>query len=239
VTVQLIHYPNPEAAIGVKLPRRSLWYVRVAEGGGHYVTPGTLDGIPSLVSVHPLRDYPLVIDVLIEEAEVFAQWLRQAVYTASFALTAAFGFAGLFWLLTGQVRRQAEQNATLDAVLSNITQGFCFFDGEKRLLLWNRRYAEIYNLPPEATRVGRSLEEIMGYRHTVGSSPVISVPDYLSWQSQFAALMKPSNTVVALRNGQFCRRFLSAHAWRRVGCDPRGCHRAATGRSEPCVHGAP
>ena len=49
-----------------------------------------------------------------------------------------------------------------DAVLSNITQGVCFFDSEKRLLLWNRRYIDIYHLPPEVICVGRSLEEIVG-----------------------------------------------------------------------------
>jgi diguanylate cyclase (GGDEF)-like protein len=199
----LVRYPDPETAIGVKLPQASAWYVRVAEGGGRYVTPGVLNGKSSLVSVHPLRDYPLVVDVLIEEAEVFAEWRREAVFIVSFALTAALTFAGLFWMLARQFQRQAMQNATLDAVLNNITQGVCLFDGEKRLRMWNRRYAEIYNLPPVAARVGRSLEEIMAYRVAAGSRPEIPVSDYLVWRDQLATMQHGSNAVVALKNGRF------------------------------------
>jgi diguanylate cyclase (GGDEF)-like protein len=199
----LIRYPNPETVIGVKLPQKSSWYARVAEGGGNYVTPGTLDGIPSLVSVHPLRDYPLVVDVLTEEAEVFAQWKKEAVFIASFAVVAALAFAGLFWMLARQFKWQVEQNAKLDAVLRNVTQGICFFDGERRLLLWNRRYTDIYDLAPEAIHVGSSLEEIVGCRKKAGTGPDLSMPDYLGWQDQLAAANQPSNTIVGLANGRF------------------------------------
>jgi diguanylate cyclase (GGDEF)-like protein len=206
----LIRYPNPEAAIGVRLPQKSPWYARVAEGGGSYFNPGIVDGIPSLISVHPLHDYPLVVDVLTVEAEVFAQWKREAMVIVSFALAAAFAFSGLFWMLARQFRRQAEQNTALelgrqqfDAVLSNITQGVCFFDGEHRLLLCNRRYADIYNLPPEATRAGRSLEEIVDFRYAAGTTPDMSRSDYLIWRGQIAVANLPSSTVVALKNGRF------------------------------------
>jgi diguanylate cyclase (GGDEF)-like protein len=198
----LVRYPDPETAIGVKLAEDSPWYARVAAGGGSYVTPGIFNGIPSLVAVHPLRDYPLVVDVLMEDPEIFAQWRREAVYAASFALAAVIAFTGLFWLLARQFWLQAEQNFKLDAVLSNITQGVCFFDGEKRLLLWNQRYSEIYDLPPEATRIGRSLETIMDYRYAAGSTPDGPVNDYLVWQDLLAAVNQPANTVVTLRNGR-------------------------------------
>jgi diguanylate cyclase (GGDEF)-like protein len=199
----LVHYPDLEMAIGTRLPPKSPWYARVAQGGGSYVSPGVLTGKSSLVSVHPLRDYPLVVDVLIEEAAVFAAWRDETVFIASFALTAALIFVGLFWMLAHQFHRQAMQNATLDAVLNNITQGVCFFDGEKRLQMWNRRYAEIYNLPAVAARVGRSLEEIMAYRAVAGSTPEISVSDYLIWRDHLATMEQPSSAVIALKDGRF------------------------------------
>jgi diguanylate cyclase (GGDEF)-like protein len=356
----LIRYPNPEAAVGVKLPQKSPWYAMVAEGGGSYFNPGIGDGIPSLISVHPLRDYPLVVDVLTVEAEVFAQWKRQAVFIVGFALAAALAFSGLFWMLARQFRWQTEQNARLeeaaiclhegqqalrayaemsvdwfweqdadfrfkkktiipsmvasddtgktrwelagsamseerwvphkadlaarrpfrnfsferigpdgarrfmilngdpvfdrngtfsgyrgtgreitaeveakgrlaqanaelelgrrqfDAVLSNVSQGVCFFDGEKRLLLWNRRYTDIYNLPPEAIHVGCSLAEIVGYRESAGTGPDTSASDYLGWQDQLAATKQPSSTVVALKNDRFvaiCYQPMSDGGW--------------------------
>jgi diguanylate cyclase (GGDEF)-like protein len=198
----LMRYPAPENAVGVKLPPGSPWYGRVAAGGGDYVTPGTLDGRSSLVSVHPLVDYPLVVDLLVEEADAFAQWRRDAVFIAGFALVAVLGFSGLFWMLARQFRRQAHQFSVLDTVLSNITQGVCFFDGEKRLLLCNRRYLEIYGLPGEANWFGRSLEEIVAYRHAAGTEPDQSVSDYLDWQARLAAVDQPSNSVVTLKDGR-------------------------------------
>jgi diguanylate cyclase (GGDEF)-like protein len=205
----LVRYPNPESAIGVKLSQKSPWYLRVAEGGGSYVTPGAIDGTPGLVSVHPLADYPLVVDVLTEEAQVFAQWREQSVYVATIALGGALAFSCLFWMLARQFRRQGEQNARLelghrqfDAVLSNITQGVCLFDVETRLLVWNRRYAEIYNLPPQAIRVGCSLEEVTGYRFAAGSTPEMSVSDYLACGNQLTAEKQSSSTVETLRNGR-------------------------------------
>jgi diguanylate cyclase (GGDEF)-like protein len=199
----LMRYPDPEVAIGVKLPNGSPWYARVADGGGSYITPGILDGKPSLVSVHPLRDYPLVVDLLIEEADAFAQWRREAVVIAISALAAALCFSGLFWMLARLFRRQADQNSRLDAVLSNISQGVCFFDGDKRLLLWNRRYIEIYDLPKQAIHVGQSLEEIIGYRDVVGTGPESSVFDYLGWQNKLAAANQVSSSILPLKNGRF------------------------------------
>ena len=205
----LIRYPNPESAIGVKVPRESPWYVTVAKGGGSYEGYSALKGIWSLVAVHPLHDYPLVVDILMDQADVFGEWRRETGIILSFALAASLAFTGLFQMLARQFRRQAQQNAKLelghqqfDAVLSNITQGVCFFDSQKRLLLWNRRYTEIYDLPPEAIRVGISLNEIVNYRYAAGSAPDMPAPDYLAWREQLTVAKRSLSTVETLRNGR-------------------------------------
>jgi diguanylate cyclase (GGDEF)-like protein len=345
----LIRYPDPFASAGVKLPQGSPWHGRVAEGGGSYITVGTLDGVRALISVHPLKDYPLVLDIAMDEKLVLAAWRVEAAYITGFALVAALSFCVLFGLLARHVRRQEQQTVRLeeaavllregqqtlrayaemsadwfweqgsdlrfrfssvvslltagsddtgktrrelgdpamqeerwamheadlaallpfrnfrwerigpdgarhfmstngdpvfdrngvfsgyrgtgrevtaevqanarlkqanlglelgrqqfDAVLGNIPQGVCFFDHEKRLLLWNRRYTEIYDLPPQAAHVGWSVEDIALCRYAAGSSPADMSPfDYLAWRGQINAEAKPSNTVVALRNGRF------------------------------------
>src|SRR6202034_3363660 len=63
----LIRYPSIGNAFGAKLPAISPWYGHVAEGGGNYIAPSIVDGVRSLVSVHPLHDYPLVVDILQRE----------------------------------------------------------------------------------------------------------------------------------------------------------------------------
>jgi PAS domain-containing protein len=119
----LMRYPNPEKGVGVKLPQGSPWYGRVVKGGGSYITPGTIDGIPSFVSVHPLHDYPIVVDVLLDEKIVLAEWRVEAAYIASFALAAALAFASLFWALSRQFRRQAEQNTKLEGAALALSEG--------------------------------------------------------------------------------------------------------------------
>jgi diguanylate cyclase (GGDEF)-like protein len=342
----LTRYPNPAKAVGVRLPQTSPWYARVAEGGGNFTTPGILDGVPSLVTVQPLRDYPLVIDVLMDEATIFADWRRQAVYILGFALAAGLSFSVLFWVLARQFRWQAMQNAKLeeaaiclsegqqklrsyaemsvdwfweqdadfrfarrtdipfltgsddtgmtrwelagaamtdeqwvghradlaaripfrdfrwerkgpdgarhfmiisgdpifdrngvfsgyrgtgreitaevqanarlaqantelamgrqqiDAVLSNMTHGICLFDGAQRLLVWNRRYIEIYNLPPEAARVGISLKEFLEYRKVAGTTSELSSAEYLAWCTELGAANRPSSRVLTLKSGR-------------------------------------
>jgi PAS domain-containing protein len=45
--------------------------------------------------------------------------------------------------------------------LGSLTQGVCLYDAEYRIVLFNRRYAEIYGLSPNCAKVGVSLREIL------------------------------------------------------------------------------
>jgi PAS domain-containing protein len=95
------------------------------------------------------------------------------------------------------------QNHRLMTALNNITQGVCFFDGERRLVLANRRYAEIYDLPLECIEPGTSLAEIATHRFTAGSFPVgMSLEQYLDWRADIQQEGEPSDTVVKLKNGR-------------------------------------
>jgi diguanylate cyclase (GGDEF)-like protein len=51
--------------------------------------------------------------------------------------------------------------------LNNIAQGLAMFDADQRLVLCNRRYAEIYELSPDQVTLGTTLLEII--RHRVGN----------------------------------------------------------------------
>jgi diguanylate cyclase (GGDEF)-like protein len=90
----------------------------------------------------------------------------------------------------------------LRAVLDNMIQGVCFFDGTRRLLVSNQRYAAIYNLSPKALRLGCSLEEVVDHRYAAGTAPDLSRSDYLAQLSQTVAANQPSSTIVTLRNGR-------------------------------------
>jgi len=65
----LARHPRTENQIGKRLPSEALWYQRVEEGGGSYRSPGYVDGSVRVVSVQPLHDFPLVVNVTITEGQ--------------------------------------------------------------------------------------------------------------------------------------------------------------------------
>src|SRR6185312_6449047 len=88
-------YPHSEDTIGQKMPPGSPWY-RLAENGGVYRFEGGNDGGTRIEAVHPLADFPLVVDVTISEAAALANWRRQATLIAIGTACMVLGFVVLF-----------------------------------------------------------------------------------------------------------------------------------------------
>ncbi len=55
----------------------------------------------------------------------------------------------------------AESRMRLDTALTNMSQGLVMFDGQDRLVVWNRRFADILRLPPEQIKQGMTLHEVV------------------------------------------------------------------------------
>ena len=67
-----------------------------------------------------------------------------------------------------QARELERINMQFDAALSNMTQGICMFDGQKRLVVWNDRYAELYQISPELLKVGTAHRIVIADRISRG-----------------------------------------------------------------------
>ena len=109
----LVRHPDPVHASGRYLPQTSQWYAKVAEGGGTYRSTGFFSGQPSLVSVHPLRHYPLVVDTAIALHQALAYWRKEAIRLSIGAASAALCLLVLFSIIAAQFRRLTQQNASL------------------------------------------------------------------------------------------------------------------------------
>ncbi|HXF53163.1 MAG TPA: MHYT domain-containing protein, partial [Hyphomicrobiaceae bacterium] len=73
-------------------------------------------------------------------------------------------------LIAGQTAREAiSEKLRFQAALDNMSQGLCMVDASGRIQVCNRRYAEMYQLPPELTRPGTLLRDISRYRFATGS----------------------------------------------------------------------
>jgi PAS domain S-box-containing protein len=76
-----------------------------------------------------------------------------------------------------QAKEAAEDNAKqlvntlgrFDAALENMTQGLILYDAEERVLVWNRRYAEIFSFPPDFLKPGLTVRELVTYHILFGN----------------------------------------------------------------------
>jgi methyl-accepting chemotaxis protein len=66
-------------------------------------------------------------------------------------------------------RRLQVHNARMHLALDNMSQGLCMFDANERLVVCNKRYTDMYKLPPEIARPGITLSGLLEHRTANGS----------------------------------------------------------------------
>ena len=92
----------------------AIWRGIVASGhAGFFETRGALRPGERLVSVNPLRDYPLVVDVAVSKAKSLAHWQQQAVLAAIGTACAVLCVALLLRALMLQLRRLEQSETSL------------------------------------------------------------------------------------------------------------------------------
>ena len=105
-------------------------------------------------------------------------------------------------LVDAASRLQSDESLRFDTAINNMSQGLCFFDGQQRLIVCNRRYAEMYGLTLDQVRPGTPLRDIVDRRYKVGSCPAMTPAQYLVWRASIAVLNRPSETVTELQDGR-------------------------------------
>lgn len=104
--------------------------------------------------------------------------------------------------LLGQAPAHVRKLALRDLALDSIRQGICVFDGQHRLVLFNRRYAELYRLDPAQLRVGMVLKEVVDLRYAAGTGPGMTPNQYAAWRERIGVADKVTDTEVVLRDGR-------------------------------------
>jgi NO-binding membrane sensor protein with MHYT domain/GGDEF domain-containing protein len=72
-------------------------------------------------------------------------------------------------LMESQMRRLSDQqiriqDARFKSALDNMGEGLCMFDADKRLVVCNKRYARMYQLPPHLLEAGTAHSAIIAHR---------------------------------------------------------------------------
>jgi diguanylate cyclase (GGDEF)-like protein len=97
-----------------------------------------------------------------------------------------------------EISKQCER---LDGAINNMSQGLCMYDAEQKLIIANRRYAELYGLPPEYTVPGTSLRKVLEHRVATGNNFETN-EDFVSSRLAAVAAGKPWYTVNELPDGR-------------------------------------
>jgi diguanylate cyclase (GGDEF)-like protein/PAS domain S-box-containing protein len=152
----------------------------------NFETPaGLFDGYRRLISYRVIEGLPLIALVGLSEDDIFEHArIEQGQYrqagmglTAMVLLVIVFGIARQHKLLSASAALQRSEaslkqnNEWFAAALDNMSHGLCMFDRDQRLIVCNRRYAEMYGLTLEQARPGVTLRSILEARVAVGHSP--------------------------------------------------------------------
>jgi diguanylate cyclase (GGDEF)-like protein len=96
-----------------------------------------------------------------------------------------------------EIRTQFER---LNAAINNMPQGLCMYDNEQKLIICNKRYAEIYGIDAAYTKPGTPLRAILEDHVAKGASPE-NIEQYVDQRLAAVAARKPFYHVNELRDG--------------------------------------
>lgn len=184
----LARIPDDESNIGRRFPDSLGLKLTSAAEHGVGVGFGAMSGELRVIAGHRVSGYPVVVVTTKTTATILANWKRTAtslVFAAALSILAIAAFAILFVrlfknyqaLVNARAEREnaeklRDKSLQFDVALNNMSQGLAMFDSSERIILCNRRYIDMYGLPPEAVTPGRTLRELLHTRQALGSFPM-------------------------------------------------------------------
>jgi diguanylate cyclase (GGDEF)-like protein len=116
---------------------------------------------------------------------------------------------GGFIVLCGDVSRLKQQewslrqsNLLLDAALENMSQGLCLYDAQNRLEVFNRRFLEIFKLPPDQIKPGVGYKDVLAISIGVHNHTGKNVEQLIAEQAEFLRERTAKPHLYELNNGR-------------------------------------
>ncbi len=161
----LAHHPHHEGAMGNTFAASKPFLDLLGGTARAIRQTGPLTSEDRLIAGTPLAHFPMAVTASMRVDAVLAAWRTQVFDVA--------GLAGMLVLLVGGigfvvVQRLREQHAQLDVALNNMRHGLLMFNAHGRLVVVNRRYAEMYGFAPDAVKPGCTVRELLEQRAAAG-----------------------------------------------------------------------
>ena len=174
----LARYPHNEAVIGRDFRTDSTpeaaAFLKMDHGTTRLISP--IDGAERLVSIQSLSHFPLSVVATTTVESALADWRAQIKFLVVAAILSAITVTITIILIIRRLtwqHRAVQQRVTLekqrlDTAVENMVQGLTLFDQDRRLVVCNQRYLEMYSLSPDVVKPGCSLRELISHRNQVG-----------------------------------------------------------------------
>jgi len=137
----------------------------------HFTAMGAVQIVPDPMlsfSGHGLSPGALALAVAAAAVAVLGMSLIGAI-ADSFLARRAQQFASARQVLIAESKEQLrQQNIRLDAALNNMSQGLCMFNADEEIVVFNRRFLEMYKLSPQVVRPGCKFRDLIQHRKEVG-----------------------------------------------------------------------
>ncbi|MEP6719809.1 MAG: EAL domain-containing protein [Variovorax sp.] len=143
---------------------------QILDGNPRYM-PARLSGVPAIVVARPTLHRNLRIVASIPLRSALRDWRTQQAFIWSAACTFMLMILGVVYLTRMHLRRQWRSKATLDQALESMEDGFVLLDSKDRVLIWNRRFGEIFPWSRDMIRPLLPFQEIVerGEAHVVAA----------------------------------------------------------------------
>ncbi|MGA7806729.1 PAS-domain containing protein, partial [Bradyrhizobium sp.] len=173
----LARFPRVDGLIGRNIHAGIVFQQAISRSGpatARVISP--VDGTDRLASARQLRSFPIVIVAAISTDAALADWREQTRLLIVVACLVTVVIIAIFLLLGWQMsqeRRASERQLALgkqrlDTALNNMSQGICLFDADKRLVIANPRFHEIYRMAEAEVRPGMSFGAILQHNFARG-----------------------------------------------------------------------
>ncbi len=158
--------PHVDGLVGRSLAGVPIFSQMLSTDFHSTVLNSPIDGEARVVSARLLGSYPLLVVATVPISTVLAEWDAQKT-----SLIEAACLAGIviFLMLSFITRHLRNQHRRLDVAVSNMKQALLLFDKSERLIVCNKRYAQMFGLSPDVVKEGCKFRVLIQHRKDTGS----------------------------------------------------------------------
>lgn len=96
-----------------------------------------------------------------------------------------------------------EQNELFNTALDNMSQGLCMFDRDRKLVVTNTRFIEVYNFPEDVVQPGMAYEDMLGFLCDREGLPETEREAYIKTRVETVLAGEPRTRIRELAGGRF------------------------------------